>query len=116
VQLGFMLIFTALVTLIYGHLAGFSAFLGGGVCFLSNLLYIMRVLGLTGAQSARRICRNVYSGEMTKLLVVMGLSLMVFRWHALMPLPYFLGFFVGQVAVIMTPCFIQKFYTKSITR
>lgn len=103
VQMLLLLLFVAVMMAVQGGVAAFSAFLGGFVCIFPSFLYIRRVLTVTGAQNAKQICRQFYLGETIKIVLTIGLSLLVFRWQGLLPLPYFLGFFVAQSVFLIAP-------------
>lgn len=108
VQVGLLLAFVVVMVVLQGRAAAFSAFLGGFVCILPSFLYIRRVLMVTGAQNAKQICRQFYLGETIKIVLTIALSLLVFRWQGLLPLPYFLGFLVAQSVFLITPWIITS--------
>ena len=78
----------------------YSALLGAIVCIVPNFYYACKVFEQTGAQAAHAILQAIYTGEIKKLFLAAGLCFICFKWLAVAPLPFFVGWLVAQTTFI----------------
>ncbi len=87
----------ALVGLIFGRVQGYSALLGGLVCWIPNSYFAVRTFRYRGARAAREIMTAVYRAEAIKLVMTAGLFFAVFYFvKPLHPISLFIAFISTQ--------------------
>lgn len=82
----------------WGNFAGWSAFAGGGIGFLTTAFFALRVFGRGSARPAKDIVRTFYVGESQKILLTVLLFVVAIVWLELSFLPLFLTYMVSLAA------------------
>jgi len=103
------LLFALVAWLIKGQVAGYSALLGGFICWLPSCYFAYRAFRYKGARAADKIVRSMYAGEVGKMLLTMALFTMVFvRVRPLDALALFAGFVIIQSVNWFVPFFVSR--------
>ena len=99
-QIGTGAVLAGLFWGVYGHVAGYSALLGGLICVAPNTFLAIRLALVPRALGARALVRAAYIGELGKLALtalLFGVVFVVVKPLAVLPL--FAGFIVAQLVV-----------------
>ncbi len=87
-----------LVAAPFGFPAFQSAAIGAGVCLLANWLFALRVFRRYRAQAPAELALRIYTAEIVKIFLVLGLFALAFITLADLTLPALLGtYFAVQV-------------------
>lgn len=87
-----------LTALPFGAMALQSAALGAGVCLLANWIFALRVFRSYRAQAPGDLVMRMYSAEIIKILIILGLFSVAFATVEDLNLPALLGtYFAVQV-------------------
>jgi len=87
-----------------GITGGWSALLGGLICWLPSCWFAYRAFRYRGARAARLIVRSFYAGEAGKLLLTMALFTLVFvNLESVNALALFAGFAGVQLVNWIVP-------------
>jgi len=87
-----------LVAAPFGVTAFKSAAIGAGVCLLANWVFALRVFRRYRAQAPTELALRIYSAEILKIFLVLGLFTLAFATLANLNLPALLGaYFAVQV-------------------
>jgi ATP synthase protein I len=82
----------------WNKVPAYSALLGGLICWLSSLYFMIRCFQYQGAQAMMHVLSNMYKAEAHKFLLVAVLFGCVFKYVApLEPVTLFIGFICVQV-------------------
>ncbi len=82
----------------FGATAFKSAAIGAGVCLLANWVFALRVFRRYSAQVPAELALRIYSAEILKIFLVLGLFALAFATLANLNLPALLGtYFAVQV-------------------
>jgi ATP synthase protein I len=68
-----------------------SSVLGGGVAFIPNLYFALKVSSSTG-QDAKKVVRTFYVGESAKLILTAVMFFLVFQWPEIKIMPLMVGY------------------------
>ncbi|WP_233586656.1 ATP synthase subunit I [Legionella sp. km772] len=98
VQLGLVLLLTAICAVKFNINSAYSALLGGLVCIIPNALFARKLFKYQGARAAKQIVNNFYKGEALKIILSIILFTLVFIFCKITPL----AFFASYVLVLMT--------------
>ena len=88
--------------------AAYSVILGGLCCVLPSIYFARKLFQYMGARMAKQAIRAFYFGELVKLLLIAILSIVVFKFIAIEPLAYFLGFIIAHLAFWIAPNFLLR--------
>ena len=102
-----IVIILSLLFLFISFQSAFSLFLGGFCCLLPSFYFAHKLFKYLGARMAKVAIRAFYLGEVIKLLMFAGLSILVFKFIPIYPLSFFIGFFVAQIAFWIAPNIIM---------
>ena len=92
-----------------GQVAGYSALLGGFICWLPSCYFAYRAFRYKGARAADKIVRSMYAGEVGKMFLTMALFTIVFvRVRPLDALALFLGFVIVQSVNWFVPFIMSR--------
>ena len=87
-----------------GLTGGWSALLGGLICWLPSCWFAYRAFRYRGARAARLIVRSFYAGEAGKMLLTMALFTLVFvNLESVNALALFAGFAGVQLVNWVVP-------------
>ena len=87
-----------------GPTGGWSALLGGLICWLPSCWFAYRAFRYRGARAAKLIVRSFYAGEAGKLLLTMALFTLVFvNLESVNALALFAGFAGVQLVNWVVP-------------
>ena len=93
--------------------AGYSALLGGLICWLPNCYFAFRAFRHRGARSARKIVRSFYAGEAGKMALTMLLFAVVFvNVRPLNALALFVGYIATQASNWIVPLMVNRLENK----
>jgi ATP synthase protein I len=82
----------------FGVTAFKSAAIGAGVCLLANWVFALRVFRQYRAQAPTELTLRIYSAEIIKVVLILGLFALAFATLANLNLPALLGtYFAVQV-------------------
>jgi ATP synthase protein I len=95
----------ALFAGLYGARAGWSAFAGGAIGFITTAFFALRVFGRGAERPAKDIVRAFYVGESQKILLTVVLFVAAIAWLELSFLPLFLTYMAGLAAfwIVLLP-------------
>jgi ATP synthase protein I len=98
-----LLVIAALMGVIAGRLAAYSALLAGVISLIANTYFACRVFRFRGASQARRIVRAFYVGEIIKLGIIVVLMLVAMIYLKISILPFLLTYVLLQMALWLVP-------------
>jgi F0F1-type ATP synthase assembly protein I len=96
-QLG-IVAFVAFLFMFDSSKAAYSLFLGSCCCLIPNFIFARKLFAHQDARQVKQAIKAFYRGEAFKLLLIGGLSLIVFMSVKIAPLYFFGGFLVAQIA------------------
>ena len=101
-QLVFLLVTCVILAVSAGWVSAYSVLIGGLISVIPGTLFASRVFKYRGARAARLIAREVYRGEMLKLLVSgAGFALSFIYVQPLNVVALFSGFVLVHVAGVV---------------
>lgn len=83
--------------------SAYSVLLGGFCCILPSIYFAHKLFKYVGARMAKKAIAAFYLGEVIKLFMVGALSILVFKFVPIIPMSYFIGFIVAQIAFWIAP-------------
>lgn len=95
IQSGFVAIACLIAGLGWGWAAGYSAGVGGAICFIPNLYFTLKVFS---AHEPRQMLNAFYLGEAVKLILTALLFMLAWQFLELLPLAVLCGFIFTQLA------------------
>lgn len=109
-----LLLFSVLPVWAFFPKGGLSYSLGWGVIFIPQLLMVLWVFFRRNAnQSLQQQVQRMYQGEILKWGVCITLIIgVLINYHALIPLAFFIGYFVGLVLNNLIPVLVIRFSPK----
>lgn len=106
-------ILAGVLGMIFGPLAGKSAFLGGLVCFVPSCWFALRAFRHSGARSANEIVRSMYAGASGKMILTMVLFGFMFAYvKPINAMAVFAGFAGVSVMNWLMPLFVAQLDNK----
>lgn len=109
VQFATMFLVALVAWLIRGQVGGYSAMLGGFICWLPSCYFAYRAFRYKGARAAEKIIRSMYAGEVGKMFLTMAFFTIVFvRVRPLDALALFMAFVIVQSVNWFVPFFISR--------
>ncbi len=86
------------LAMLFGVTAVKSAAIGAGVCLLANWVFALRVFRQYRAQAPMELALRIYTAEIVKIGIILGLFALAFATLANLNLPALLGtYFAVQV-------------------
>lgn len=108
-QLIAMVVVAAVFLTLQGLVAGYSAFLGGFICWLPNTYFAFRAFRFRGARAAQKIVRSFYAGAVGKMMLTMAMFAIVFiKVKPLSAVALFTGFALVQTMYWIVPILSAK--------
>lgn len=108
-QLGFGLVASAVIWMLAGRVAGYSALIGLGIGWLPNVYFARKAFRFGGARAAQAIVRSFYAGEAGKLIFTAVLFALAFAGvKPLEPLALFGVFVLTQLVSWFAPLLVKK--------
>lgn len=108
-QLGFGLVASAVIWMLAGRVAGYSALIGLGIGWLPNVYFAHKAFRFGGARAAQAIVRSFYAGEAGKLIFTAVLFALAFAGvKPLEPLALFGVFVLTQLVSWFAPLLVKK--------
>jgi len=105
----FIVLFIALVVgFIWGYEYGKSAFIGGFVVVIPNMIFAYKAFRFAGAQSSRKVMESFYSGAKLKMLYTALLFALVFKFLVIVPVAFLSTYCVVVFLPLLLPVFITK--------
>ena len=107
-QILVVLLIAAVVTVVRGWTAGYSAICGGLVAWLPNVYFARKAFRYSGARAAKDILKSFYAGEAGKFVLTAALFAMVFTGVKPLDAPVLFGaFIVTQMVNWFAPLLIK---------
>lgn len=101
-QLVFLLVTTMVLAISAGRVSAYSLLIGGLISVIPGTLFASRVFRYRGARAAPLIAREIYRGEMLKLLISgAGFGLSFIYVEPLNVVALFSGFVLAHVAGVV---------------
>lgn len=101
-----------LVTLIIFYFWGFehakSAFVGGFVAIIPNLIFAYKAFQYAGAKSSKKVVESFFSGVKLKMVMTAFLFALAFKLIVLLPIPFFSLFCLVVAMPLITPFVINS--------
>ena len=109
-QIILMFIIVLLITLIAGFFWGYpyakSAFIGGLVAIIPNMIFAYKAFRFAGAQSSRKVMESFYSGAKLKMLYTALLFALVFKFLVIEPGAFLSTYCVVVFVPLLLPVFL----------
>ena len=99
------------LTLLFGFLgvrAAWSAFLGGIVSILPNLLFARKLFAEQRVTVSKKIIMGFYQGEFMKIAASALLFVVVFLWLQVMPWVFFIAYISMQMMYWFVPLLLWR--------
>lgn len=107
-QILVVILIAAVLTVVRGWTAGYSAICGGLVAWLPNLYFALKAFRYSGARAARDILKSFYAGEAGKFVLTAVLFALVFTGVKPLDAPVLFGaFIVTQMVSWFAPLLIK---------
>ncbi len=94
--------------LMWGAKTGFSAFVGGSIYVLPNLVFSSMVFAYAGARQAKKVVKAFYLGEVIKLLLTIVLFVVAFVSFDANFASFFTSFAIVMFSQWSAPLFFNK--------
>jgi ATP synthase protein I len=107
VQAVVALVFAGLWQLI-AQSGGTSALVGGFICWIGNVFFVLLAFRHAGAGQARQIYSGFFMGQLAKFFVTVTLFGVAFWTQRLMGLPLILGFMITQGVFWVAPLIFKR--------
>ncbi len=103
--------------LVKGSVSGYSALIGGFICWLPNLYFALRAFRYRGARAAQKIVRSFYAGAAGKMMLTMAMFAIVFiKVKPLSAGALFISFALVQTMYWIVPILSARAEGKRYTR
>ncbi len=110
----------AMVALLVWHLIDASSarsiLFGGFVWMIPQICFAVILFKEQRVRFSQAILKRAYKGEAFKLVLSAFLFAGVFRWGQVIPLMFFMGYFLAQLMSWFAPLFFRKTVTKTSMR
>ncbi|MGY0218615.1 ATP synthase subunit I [Endozoicomonadaceae bacterium StTr2] len=103
-----MTVIIAAILLPAGHVAAYSALLGGMICVVPNIWMVRQTFRYTGARAAKEIINSFYKGGAGKFLLTIAAFILVFTQVKPLNTPVLFGMFMLGQAVYWVAPFLLK--------
>lgn len=103
-QFAVMTVISLVFGVVSSNRAGYSLWLGSTVYIIPTSCFAAKFLVDGGASAARKIVKNFYKAEVTKLLLSAVLFALVFRFVPIQPVAFFIGFIACQTVFWVWLC------------
>ncbi len=113
VQISLVAVFSLLVWGMTDTVSARSFILGGVVWVIPQIFFALVLFKDQRARYSRAILTRVYKGEAFKLLLSALLFAGVFRFGQVVPLTFFMGYFLAQVLSWLAPLFFRTATAKT---
>ena len=80
-----------------------SALAGGAISIIPNVFFAYKAFKYAGASSSKKVMESFYGGEKIKLGLTALLFALAFKFLVIMPLPFFITFFIVVIGSLLTP-------------
>ena len=87
-----------------------SAFVGGLVAVIPNIVFALKAFKYAGAQSSKKVIDSFFSGVKLKMVLTALLFALAFKFLVLLPVPFFVMFCVVMVVPLIAPIFLKSYY------
>lgn len=106
--LALMLITTVIIYFIWGVSYAKSAFIGGVVAIVPNIIFALKAFKYAGAQSSRKVVESFYSGVKLKMLYTALLFALVFKFMEVIPSAFLSTYCMVVFFPLLQPMFLTK--------
>jgi ATP synthase protein I len=105
----FVMVTCSLITyFIFGYSYAKSAFLGGSIAIIPNILFAYKAFKYAGARSSRKVVESFFSGVKLKMGLTALLLALAFKFLVLIPLPFFMMFCLVLAMPLITTFVIKQ--------
>jgi len=105
-------IMTAIASILFGlwsdDRSTYSILVGGFICVIGNWFFIRQMFSKTGARSAKLIAKNLYLGEVGKVLLCSLLFVTTILFLHVQPLMFFVGYIIAQSCYWLSPLLFKS--------
>lgn len=105
-----VMLITLLINFIWGAAHAKSAFVGGVVAVVPNIVFALKAFKYAGAQSSKKVVESFFSGVKLKMVLTALLFALAFKFLVLLPIPFFVMFCIVMVMPLISPLFLKKYY------
>ena len=85
-----------------------SAFAGGVVTIIPNVVFALKAFKYAGASSSKKVVESFFSGVKIKMLLMAILFALAFKFLVIMPVPFFIVFCVVMVLPLLMPLILSN--------
>ena len=103
IQSGAALLIVIFMAIFANWQYGFSAFIAGVICVVSNIYFAKRIFRYQGAQEVKKFIRAYFLGELSKLGIIIVLMLLALTILKVKARPFLLTFVILQIMMSFTP-------------
>jgi ATP synthase protein I len=105
-----VLLITSIIFIIWGAPHAKSALVGGMVAIVPNIVFAFKAFKYVGAQSSKKVVESFFSGVKVKMVIMVVLFALSFKFLVLLPIPFFAMFCLVMIMPLITPLFFKKYY------
>lgn len=105
-----VLLTTLIILYVWGEIYAKSAFYGGVVAIVPNIVFALKAFKYAGAQSSKKVVESFFSGVKLKMALTALLFALAFKFLVLLPIPFFVMFCMVMVMPLISPLFLKKYY------
>ncbi|MEI6895831.1 MAG: ATP synthase subunit I [Colwellia sp.] len=98
-----LLICTLFIYLFWGMLAARSAFSGGIIAVLPNILFAYKAFKFAGAKATKKVVESFFSGIKLKMALTALLLAFALKFLIVLPMPFFAMFSLVLLLPAVTP-------------
>ncbi|GHE96230.1 ATP synthase subunit I [Thalassotalea profundi] len=103
-----MLLITLMVYFIWGANYAKSAFVGGIIAIIPNIIFAFKAFKYAGAQSARKVMESFYSGVKIKMLYTALLFALAFKFLVITPVALLSTYCVVVFLPLLLPAVLRE--------
>ena len=85
-----------------------SAFVGGVVATVPNIVFALKAFKYAGAQASKKVVESFFSGVKLKMVLTALLFALAFKFLVLLPVPFFVMFCLVMVMPLIAPIFLKN--------
>ncbi len=109
-SIGIVILVTLIICFIWSTTHAKSAFAGGVVAIVPNIVFALKAFRYAGAQSSKKVVESFFSGVKLKMVLTALLFALAFKFLVLLPIPFFVMFCMIMLMPLISPLFLKKYY------
>lgn len=94
---------TLSIYLIWGGISAKSAFIGGLIGIIPNIIFALKAFRYVGARSAKKVVESFFSGIKIKMVLTAVLFSLTFKFLVIEPIPLFSMFCLVMALPLLQP-------------